>query len=171
MATKPSVEAGIHTTGLMIIFGTGGDMESSTIDFNELFYNPEPYNLMSFDNIWDDDVQGGSCGFFVPDYYNKEGFMDKEGNSDTNAATNFEEARRAEIARTSRDKKVLTKHITEYPFNPKEAFYLSSNNIFPTLDLKHRLGYLEANERIRNADFVGDIIINEDGEVEWKENT
>ena len=170
IATRPSVEDGIHTTGLIIIYGTGGSMESSTADFCDLFYNPEPYNIMAFENIWDEGARGTSCGFFVPDYINKVGFIDKEGNSIQDKARQYEEAKRGEISKTAKDRKTLSKYIVEYPFTPQEAFFLSTGNIFPVVDLKHRLGHVEASSRIRNADFIGELLFDEGGKVMWKEN-
>lgn len=171
LATKPTVEDGIYTTGLIIVFGTGSTVETSTADFCELFYNPGPsYNLMAFDNIWDEGASGTSCGFFVPDYMNKVGFMDKDGNSLQNEAKQYELSLREEIGKTSKDRKALAGHIIEYPFNPREAFFLSTGNIFPVVDLKFRLGHVETSRRIRNAEFIGDLAFNEQGQVIWREN-
>jgi len=139
MATKPSVEDGGITTGQMILFGTGGDMDGGTIDFESMFYNPETYNLYAFDNIWDEGAEGTNCGYFFPDYKNKIGFMDKFGNSLEADAKLAEEAKRENIKRTSKDAGVIDKHVTEYPFNPKEAFLQKSGNVFPTATLvEHR---------------------------------
>ena len=139
MATKPTVEDGGITTGQMILFGTGGDMEGGTIDFESMFYNPDTYNLYAFDNVWDEGAQGTSCGFFFPDYKNKVGFMDKFGNSLESDAKLAETAKRENIKRTSKDAGVIDKHVTEYPFNPKEAFLQKAGNVFPTASLaEHR---------------------------------
>ena len=135
LATKPTVEDGGITTGQMILFGTGGDMEGGTIDFESMFYNPEAYNLLPIQNIWDEGAEHTACGYFVPSYKNKVGHMDKEGNSDVAGARQSEEALREQIKRDSKDAGVLDKHITEYPFTPKEAFLQHSSNIFPTAAL------------------------------------
>jgi len=46
MATAPGLSAGKYITGQIIIFGTGGDMESGTVDFANMFYNPFEYGLL-----------------------------------------------------------------------------------------------------------------------------
>lgn len=135
MATKPTVEDGGVTTGQMILFGTGGDMAGGTIDFESMFYNPDTYNLYAFDNIWDEGAEGSKCGYFFPDFKNKVGYMDKEGNSLIQEARQAEEARREQIKRTSKDAGVIDKHVTEYPFCPKEAFLQKAGNVFPTAAL------------------------------------
>lgn len=142
LATKPVVESGDITTGQMIIFGTGGDMEGDTIDFENMFYNPDPYNLMSFENIWDDGGMGTFCGFFHPCYLNKDGFMDKDGNSLQQKAIESEEAIREKIKRTSKDPGTYDKHITEYPFKPAEAFLQTGGNIFPLASIVEHKNYL-----------------------------
>jgi len=119
----------------MVLFGTGGDMEGGTIDFESMFYNPEAYNLYPFDNVWDEGASGTSSGFFFPSYINKIGFMDKDGNSLIKRAKQAEEATREDLKNTAKDAGVYDKHITEYPWNPKEAFLQTASNIFPTVAL------------------------------------
>ena len=119
----------------MILFGTGGDMSGGTIDFESMFYNPEAYNLLPITNIWDEGADHTTCGFFFPSYKNKIGHMDNNGNSDIAGARQSEEATREQIKRDSKDAGVLDKHITEYPFTPKEAFLQHTSNIFPTAQL------------------------------------
>jgi|DEB0MinimDraft_6_1074348.scaffolds.fasta_scaffold00277_8 hypothetical protein len=148
LATKPTVEDGGITTGQMILFGTGGDMAGGTIDFESMFYNPEAYNLLPITNIWDESSDHTTCGYFFPAYKNKIGHMDHDGNSDIAGARQSEEATREQIKRDAKDAGVLDKHITEYPFTPKEAFLQHSSNVFPTAALiEHR------NELVRSGMF------------------
>ena len=76
-----------------------------------------------------------NCGYFFPSFINKIGHMDASGNSDVAGAKQSEEAKREQIKRDAKDAGVLDKHITEYPFTPKEAFLQHSSNIFPTASL------------------------------------
>jgi hypothetical protein len=54
-----------------------------------IFYNPDAFNVLGFENIWDDGQTDKKCGFFVPAWSNMEGsdengnpiYMDKDGNS------------------------------------------------------------------------------------------
>lgn len=139
MATRPCVEDGSITTGQMVIFGTGGDMEGGTVDFESMFYNPEPYNLLPVENVWDDGGDGTHCGWFFPSYRNKVGFMDEHGNSLIDKAKFEEEVKRASTKKNSKDAKVYDKLITEYPWKPREAFLQTSSNLFPTAELlSHR---------------------------------
>lgn len=131
MSTLPCVEDGGIVTGQVIMFGTGGDMEGGTVDFESIFYDPKPYNIMPVENIWDENAQGTHCSFFFPSYQNKIGFMDKHGNSDKEAAKTAEALVRAQ-KRTAKDPKAYDKHITEYSWCPRETFLQRSGNCFPT---------------------------------------
>ncbi len=140
MKTKPAMEDGIYTTGQMLVFGTGGDMDNATTDFAEMFYNPIPYKLLPFKNIWDNKTHETSkCGFFVPDYWNKPGFIDQDGNSDNAAAKAHEENERQKIIMETSGSSALNEYTQQYPFSPEEAFLQVSGNEFPVEELRARL--------------------------------
>ena len=138
-AIVPALTAGAYISGQIIIFGTGGDMESGTVDYADMFYNPEIYGLLPFINIWDDDAENSTCGFFHPVTWNMEGFYDKQGNSDIEKATNFELKRRQNILEKSSSSATLQKHVQEFPFKPSEAFLTVSTNNFPVVELRNQL--------------------------------
>ena len=71
--TSPVFRDGNIMTGMPIIFGTGGDMEMGSVDFAEMFYNPETYWLRAYENVWDDGGFGSSCGLFIDDMWYKPG--------------------------------------------------------------------------------------------------
>lgn len=73
MLTAPVFRDGDIMIGMPIIFGTGGDMEGSTNNFAEMFYNPTKYWLRPFDNIWDEGAKGTEAGFFIDDMWYKPG--------------------------------------------------------------------------------------------------
>lgn len=137
-ATVPALGAGKYTTGQIIIFGTGGDMESGTVDFADMFYHPEEHNLMPFENQWDNDAEGTSCGFFHPVTWNMEGYYDSQGNSDIYEATLEEKAERHRIQVNSTSSKAMEERVQEAPFNPSEAFLTVSINDFPIIELRAR---------------------------------
>lgn len=138
-AMVPGVRAGIYATGQIIIFGTGGDMESGTADFARMFYNPKGYGLMPFVNIWDEKARNTKCGFFHSFYWNNEGFYDKQGNSDEAAAKAYEKGVREEIVKESSGNSILQGRVQEFPANPSEAFLTVSFNDFPIIELRNRL--------------------------------
>lgn len=142
MATKESLEDGAFVTGQMVIFGTGGDMEMGTVDFADMFFNPESYDLLPFTNIWDENASVTKCGFFHPETMNLVGFYDKQGNSLTEEATKYEQERRNALRATANSSYVLQKRVQEKPLSPQEAFLTVSTNDFPIVELQQQLDFV-----------------------------
>jgi len=163
LATKPTVEDGGITTGQIILFGTGGDMAGGTVDFESMFYNPLAYNLLPVQNLWDDGAEHTTCGFFFPAYTNMVGYMDRYGNSNIDNAKQAEEARREQIKRDAKDAGVLDKHITEYPFTPREAFMQHTSNVFPSAQLLEWRNELVRSGAYRNIGVAGKLVYSKDG--------
>ena len=145
-AIVPALTAGAYITGQIVIFGTGGDMDSGTVDFADMFYNPELYGLLPFINIWDDQAENSTCGFFHPVIWNMEGYYDEMGNSDLEGATKFENNRRNSILAKSNSTTALNKHTQEFPFKPAEAFLTVSSNSFPVVELRRQLDKVIVNK-------------------------
>lgn len=138
-AIAPALTAGSYITGQIIIFGTGGDMESGTVDYADMFYHPEAHNLMPFYNIWDEGAESTVCGFFHPVTWNMEGYYDEQGNSDIEGAIEFEMERRADILAASSSPTTLQRHVQEFSLRPSEAFLTVSTNTFPIVELRNQL--------------------------------
>lgn len=168
LATKPTMEDGIYTTGMMLIFGTGGKDADGWLGFNEIFNNPEPYNFMSFENTWDEELVGTSCSFFFPNWRNQPGFIDLDGNSLVSEAKAEDQKTRDHIMKTSKDATDIKQHITEYPWNPREAFSLSMGNIFPVPDLTSHLNRLTASKDGNLLGTPGRLVISEQGKVTFE---
>jgi hypothetical protein len=143
-ATQPGLTAGNYITGQMVIFGTGGDMEGGTADFADMFERPGAFGLMRFENIWDENSEGGSVGFFHPVNWNMEGFYDEIGNSDAEGARQAELATRQNILDNAGSVAEIQKRVQEYPLNPAEAFLSVSTNNFPTVDLRRQMERVKA---------------------------
>lgn len=146
---RPSVEQGKYTTGTMIAYGTGGSEEGDYEDLEELFYNPESYNVQPINNQWDEGADGNNCSFFFPAYINCEGFIDADGNSDIEAAKAFHEEEREKKKQTD-EPRALEQYTSENPFNPREATLRVATNIFPTRELQEQLNRVLAEDRHRS---------------------
>lgn len=153
LAMLPSVQDGDIVTGQVIAFGTGGDMDGGTIDLENIFYDPDTYNFLPFENEWDDG--GGICGLFFPSYMNKVGFMDEDGNSRIEEAIAYEDAQREKLAKNAKDINALDSFMTENPQKPSEAFLQTGNNIFPQGLLKEWEAQLKTNPSYRNLGVHG----------------
>lgn len=165
-ATEPTLRSGKYVTGQILIFGTGGDMESGTVDFAEMFYDPLTYNLMPFTNIWDDNADNTKCGFFHPVFWNMDGFYDKQGNSATQEAIDFETNQREIIIKNSANGVgVIQGRVQEYPLKPSEAFLTVSTNDFPITELRRRKDIVEREQIHFKKGQAVNLIRGEDGKV------
>lgn len=162
--SEPCWKDGDDMIGIPILYGTGGDMEGGTLEFSEMFYEPEKYNLMAFDNIWDEDVPNGStCGWFIPaskmrfgtykdiskKYPDKNGIemVDKDGNSIVELAKQSILDLRA-LKEQGSDQQAKRDAITQFPLCPKEAFLQSSSIYFPVTDLRKVLGEINNDQEL-----------------------
>lgn len=163
-STLPTLKAGTIVTGLMIVFGTGGGKDNQWEGFEDLFYAPSADDFLSFNNIWDDDAYGTECGFFVPSYMGKEGFIDVHGNSNVKGAVIYENGMREKKKRSKTAKK-LTDYIMEEPFTPKEAFSRDSSGIFPAAELEEQLRRVQRDSDIKALARTGNLVSTKDGVI------
>lgn len=139
----PTMRQGSKTLGTMIAFGTGGEEGSGFEGMEELFYHPESYDCMAFDNHWDAGAMGTTCGYFVPIQQNLDGFIDEDGNSDTEGAIKHEELQR-EKKKGANDPKALDQYTAEHPFTPQEATLQVTANLFDVTSLKEQYNKIKA---------------------------
>lgn len=165
-ACKPSYQQGKYTTGTMIAYGTGGTEGADYEGLEELFFNPEEYDVLPIKNQWDDGASDNNCSFFVPAYVNLEGFIDDEGNSDIEKAKKFLKQNR-EKKEGSSDQRGYNKHVAQFPFDPREATMRSDSNIFPTVELNNQLSKV-ISENKQEALTAGRLYRDDDGTVSFR---
>ncbi len=139
----PTMRQGSKTLGTMVAFGTGGTEGSGFDSLEELFYHPDAYDCLAFDNDWDAGAMGTECGYFVPIYQNLDGFIDEHGNSEVENARTFEDRQR-EKKRNANDPKALDQYIAEHPFSPQEATLQVTANLFDVNSLKEQYNKVKA---------------------------
>ena len=164
----PTMKQGSKTLGIMVAFGTGGEEGEGFEGLEELFYHPEAYNCMPFDNDWDEGSFGTQCGFFVPIYKNLDGFMDADGNSLVEQAIEYEESQR-ELKKKGNDAKAFDQYIAEHPFNPREATLQVTANMFDITSLKEQYNKVIAND-LQKIGVVGEMYYNTQGKSDFKPN-
>lgn len=144
-ASEDCVKAGSLKTGMITLFGTSGDMEGGTADYADMHSRPLAFELLPFKNVWDDGMEDTQCGFFHPVHWNMEGFYDKQGNSDREAAKNLELESRKKLIANGASSIEIQKRMQEKPLGPSEAFASVSVNTFPVVELKKQLFKVRAN--------------------------
>ena len=171
LATLPTVQAGTGVSGQIFCYGTGGDFSGGIVDFEDMFYNPEPYNFRSFDNSWEEGMSGTKIGYFLPDYYSKDGFIDNNGNSKTKEALAFIEAEVERVKRTSKDSNTIDKVLSENPRKPSEAFIKSSSNIFPKAEIQSQINRIKSERALQFLGTTGRLVVNSANILEWQPTT
>lgn len=165
----PSVQEGDYVFGIMYLQGTAGDNESDFSGAQEIMYHPEGYNMYALPNVFDKNNQGKKYFvFFFPGYINRKGCYNEDGVSDVIQALIEILMNRYRVKYNSSDPNTLIKTIAEVPITPAEAIIKTGVNMFPVTDLTERLGQLDANPREYDDVYVGDLIINNNKEVEFK---
>lgn len=129
-----TVQEGTDSLGLIVGFGTGGTENADFEGAEKLFFEPETNGCIRINNKWDEGADGTWCGFFSPIYTNLSGFIDEDGNSLVDEATEYENKKR-ELKRKSKDPDSYSQYVAEMPFNPREATLAVDMNLFPTQDI------------------------------------
>jgi len=167
-----------------ITHNTGGDMGEGLESLKELFERPKAYGCLELDNIWDEELQGQICGFFVPAYANLEGvyenredkndplngtpFMDKDGNTNIRVAKKYVLLKRMIVAKNATDRRAVDRAVAENPIVPKEALMDHTSNIFPKVELQRHLATIRNDKRVTNYKQVGDLYFDNDGVVRFQ---
>lgn len=165
----PSVQEGDIVFGLMYLQGTAGDSESDFAGAQEIMYNPKGYNMYALPNVYDRNNQGKKdFVFFFPGYINRKGCYNEDGVSDITKALIEILMNRYKVKYNSTDPNTVVKTIAEVPITPAEAIVKTGVNMFPVTDLTERLGQIDSNSSEYDDVYVGELIINRQGEVEFK---
>lgn len=165
----PSVQEGDIVFGQIYMLGTAGDNESDFAGAQEIMYNPKGYNMYALPNVFDKYNQGKPYFvFFFPGYVNRKGCYNENGVSDVIKALIEILVNRYRVKYNSTDPNTIIKTIAEVPITPAEAIVKTGVNMFPIADLTERIGQLDANLTEYDDVYVGDLVFNKDGQVEYK---
>lgn len=165
---RPSVEDGDNVFGMLYGYGTAGSNESDFSSAQEIMYNPDGYNILSLDNVFDKVGQGRNrfC-FFFPGYLNRAECYDSNGNSDVSKALIEILNDRYITKYNSTDPNTITRRIAEIPITPQEAVLRTTGNLFPVADLNARLNQLDNNTSEFNDVYIGDLATDSKGEMKF----
>lgn len=123
---RPSVEQDGVAFGTMIAFGTGGDEDSHFETLKDMFYNPDGYNCLGFDNIWDETPSDKQCGFFIPQYTNMDFrdengnriYMDKDGNTLYKKSVEYILSERRKVVENATNSVAVDRYVAEHCITP-----------------------------------------------------
>ena len=172
---RPSVEQDGMAFGTMIAFGTGGDEDSHFETLKDMFYNPDGYNCIGFDNIWDETPSDKKCGFFIPQYTNMDFrddkgnrlYMDVDGNTLRKKSLEYILTDRRKVIENATNSVAVDRYVAEHCITPQEACLEFGGNIFPKKELQEQLAKIRINKHLSNHKQVGDLVWNTDGSLKW----
>jgi hypothetical protein len=177
--TEPLIKDGSTYTGVALVFGSSGDMDSGSKYFYEMFTNPNKYNMLSFEDTFN---PNSSIGFFSSaskgrlgvclnpeSKWYKQPMVDLDGNSNHEAAEHDIEWLR-NSAKTGLDPKAIHNITTQFPLSWKEAFLRNKGNVFGSPEMLEWLGHLENTPSLRGQAQKGELYFDK-GEVKWRLNS
>lgn len=169
--TRKSVEDGDYTFATMYLVGTAAEDESDFSSAKTLLYNPDGYNILAIENVYDRPKQGKpTFGFFFPSYVNRAGCYNKDGVSDVTKAL-IEILLARHKAKYSADPKSVLRVIAEDPITPAEAIIKVKAAYFPTVALTERLAQLDSDPHAFDDVYVGNLALASGGKVEFRIGT
>lgn len=161
--TRKSVEDGDYTFATMYLVGTAAESESDFSSAKTLLYNPDGYNILSIDNVFDRPKQGKpKFGFFFPSYINRAGCYNKDGVSDVVKAL-IEILIARYKAKYSADPNSVLRVIAEDPITPAEAIIKVKAAYFPITALTERLSQLDQDVHAYDDVYIGKLVQNSNG--------
>ena len=171
---RKAVEDGDVAFGYMLAGGTGGTEGASFEGSEKLFYSPGAYNIYGIPNVFDKNTDGSTlCGFFWGAYVNRNECYDEDtGEPDVIKSLVEILLDRHQVKYNSTDPNAITQKKAEEPITPQEAVMRTDGTVFPVADIKEYLESISVKRESFLAEhYVGDLIYNNEGKVEWKPNS
>lgn len=138
--TKDNLRDGLRKIGTLLMGGTGGNIAEATMDVQEMFYNPESYDIVCMEDRWE---HKGLVGTFIPAYMALNRYKDHKGNTKEAEAIKDIDSKRQQALKGSGGSEAYNKEIQYRPIKPSEMFLSKSANVFPTAELRNRLSKVE----------------------------
>lgn len=130
----------MEKTGILMMLGTGGDMEKGTIPASEMFYEPDKYEILAFEDTYEN---RGKIAYFIPAFLALNNFKNEDGYTDVAASKRelikVRDAKRGDTGGSE----ALNKEMQYRPMVPSEMFLSKTANIFPTAELRRRLSEIQ----------------------------
>ena len=137
-----SMRDGSFNVGQITVGGTGGEEGPGIEGLEDVFYDPESWDMLGFPNIWEEGYEATECGLFVPAWRANSAFMDADGNVDTKKAIQYDNLERAK-KKKSKDPRALDRRKAEYPQFPGEVFQRLTFNMFPVAEIDAQQSKME----------------------------
>lgn len=134
-------ESGAMRIGTIRVYGTGGTKGANWEAFSNCFYNPGKNDMLPMENIWDANSRHAVCGFFFPQIWDYEPFIE-DGNSLLFASwkDDYDKKRGAEKEKDAGEYNI---YVGQRANNPNEAFTNTQENIFHSPELTNHINAIK----------------------------
>lgn len=134
-------ESGAMRIGTIRVYGTGGTKGANWEAFSNCFYNPGKNDMLPMENIWDANSRHAVCGFFFPQIWDYEPFIE-DGNSLLFASwkDDYDKKRGAE---KEKDVGEYNIYVGQRANSPNEAFTNTQENIFHSPELTNHINAIK----------------------------
>lgn len=134
-------ESGAMRIGTIRVYGTGGTKGANWEAFSNCFYNPGKNDMLPMENIWDANSRHAVCGFFFPQIWDYEPFIE-DGNSLLFASwkDDYDKKRGAEKEKDAGEYNI---YVSQRANSPNEAFTNTQENIFHSPELTNHINAIK----------------------------
>lgn len=134
-------ESGAMRIGTIRVYGTGGTKGANWEAFSNCFYNPGKNDMLPMENIWDANSRYAVCGFFFPQIWDYEPFIE-DGNSLLFASwkDDYDKKRGAEKEKDAGEYNI---YVGQRANSPNEAFTNTQENIFHSPELTNHINAIK----------------------------
>ena len=134
-------ESGAMRIGTIRVYGTGGTKGANWEAFSNCFYNPGKNDMLPIENIWDANSRHAVCGFFFPQIWDYEPFIE-DGNSLLFASwkDDYDKKRGAEKEKDAGEYNI---YVGQRANSPNEAFTNTQENIFHSPELTNHINAIK----------------------------
>lgn len=134
-------ESGAMRIGTIRVYGTGGTKGANWEAFSNCFYNPGKNDMLPMENIWDANSRHAVCGFFFPQIWDYEPFIE-DGNSLLFASWK-DDCDKKRGAEKEKDAGEYNIYVGQRANSPNEAFTNTQENIFHSPELTNHINAIK----------------------------
>lgn len=131
--TLSNTESGAISVGTIRVYGTGGTKGANWAAFSKAFYNPKMNKMLCMENVWDINKRHEVCGFFFPQVWDCEPYVERGNSIIFTAYTWDKQDKENHFHNNDSETHIIYK--AQRANTPAEAFINTTENMFASSEL------------------------------------
>lgn len=131
--TLSNTESGAISVGTIRVYGTGGTKGANWAAFSKAFYNPKMNKMLCMENVWDINKRHEICGFFFPQVWDCEPYVERGNSIIFTAYTWDKQDKENHFHNNDSETHIIYK--AQRANTPAEAFINTTENMFASPEL------------------------------------